>query len=312
MIVTLTLNPAIDKTIVVDELNTKDVTRVQSVIKDPAGKGINVAKVIHQIKEKVIATGFISGFNGSYIEDKLKQLNLDFDFIHTKGESRENLKLICRNTHETYEINEKGAVTTNEDLEMLISKLNQLIQPSDWLVISGSIPPGLDIDVYKDIIKYYLNKKVNIFLDTSGVAFSKALEAKPTVIKPNLYELEMYSHMKLDSDDKIIDQCLKLYQNGIQHVICSMGSKGTIYVGKNGIYKVTSDKIKTLFTVGAGDAFVGGFVAKFDDTNMRETLKFATATARASIKTEGTKAANLEQIKLEMKHIDIIKIKESV
>lgn len=310
MKITITLNPAIDKTVLVESLNEKDVTRVIKTIKDPAGKGINVAKVLHALNQDVLSMGFTAGEQGKLLEKLLKQRDLSYDFVTCEGETRENLKLVIEDQKKIYEINEQGPQITKSNLNLLISKIDAHVKKDDWIIISGSLPPGLDDNVYAKMITYFKKKCVKVFVDTSGDAFRHAILAGPTAIKPNLYELETFADKKLESRDELIEMCQSLLSYGIKHVICTLGAKGTLYVSNEVIYEVQSDSIETLYTVGAGDSFVGGFVSAMDTKSVADALVFATATARAAIKTEGTNAASLEEVNKEIPNIFINKVQK--
>lgn len=297
MIYTLTLNPAIDRTIIVDEISKVDVTRVQKTRRDAAGKGINVSKVIDSLGGTSVCLGFIAGENGRYIKNQLAQNNIKNVFVDVEGETRENIKVLQTNSSGMIELNEKGPIITKEDKEKLFNILDSLLVKNDVLAISGSIPQGLDVSIYKEIIERYKSKGVVIVLDASGDLFTVGIEGLPHIIKPNKYELEKYLNKPLVSDRDIALEAKKLIVKGIDKVIVSLGKEGAIYVDCENSYRVVVPSLEVKSTVGAGDSFVAGLcvgLSRFDDE--QELIKYAASVGSASCLTEGTYPGTIEDI----------------
>lgn len=287
MIYTLTLNPAIDHTIYIDELNEEDVTRVKKTLKDPAGKGINVSKVLKTLHLDSICLGFIAGKNGEFIQNELTKKGVSYNFVEVHGETRENIKVIASQNHKVIELNEVGPRITNIDVQEIVFKLDTLLKKNDILVLSGSVTSNVRPTIYKDIIERY--KDVFTIVDASGELFEKTIASRPNVVKPNLYELETFVKKPLKSDSSIIHACEKLLELGIEHVFVSLGSKGTLYVSKDKVYKAQVPSVDVKSTVGAGDAFVAGLTYGFHHHfDIEKTLQYASAVGTASVMTEGT------------------------
>jgi len=299
MVITLTLNPAIDRTIKVDEINDKDVTRVQKTLRDAAGKGINVSKVVASLGGSTICTGFLAGENGKYINDTLTKLGISTDFVWVDGETRENIKIQETTKNNVIEINEKGPNIEQEDLESIKQKLDTLLKRGDILVISGSVPTGVPINFYHDIIMKYNDLGVITILDTSLELLKQNLSANPKIIKPNLYELSKLVQKELETEKDIIKEARQLCDQGINEVIVSLGKDGSLYVNKEQVYKVTVPIIKVESTVGAGDSFVAGLSFAIEQGyEITKKLKFASSVASASCMAEGTNPGNDEDIDL--------------
>jgi 1-phosphofructokinase len=295
MIYTLTLNPAVDHTIYVDEINNKDVTRVKKTIKDGAGKGINVSKVLRTLHVDSICLGFIAGDNGRYIKNELAKRDIPIGFIEVNGETRENIKLIITHENKVIELNEVGPKINSSNKKELIMKLDNLLKKDDILVISGSVPEGIEKTMYADIVDRY--KDVFTILDVSGELFTYGVQGLPNVIKPNLYELEQYANKSLKSDNAVIEVCKKLVEQGIEHVVVTLGSKGALYVSAEHVYKVEIPTVQAKSTVGAGDSFVAGLVYGFHHHfSVDKLLQYAAAVASASVKSEGTAKVDPEDI----------------
>ena len=297
MIVTLTLNPAIDRTIKVDQINQRDVTRVTKTIRDAAGKGINVSKVIHSLGGNTIATGFLAGENGAFIKKALSALNLSYNFVEVEGNTRENIKIQETNKNNVIEINESGPTITKEETNRLNNTLDKLLQPGDILVMSGSIPKGIEKDYYKKLIEKHRQNNVKTILDTSLELLTIGLEGKPHIIKPNLYELEKLVGKELKTTTEIIQEARQICKQGIHQVIVSLGSEGVLYVDLDQVLKVTVPKVEVESTVGAGDSFVAGLSYSLDNNySLENTLMYSASVATASCMTEGTNPGSKEDI----------------
>lgn len=297
MIYTLTLNPAIDRTVYVDEVNTEDVTRVNKTLRDAAGKGINTSKVLRQLGEDSVCFGYSAGRNGQFIHESLDYLGVKSDFVRVHGETRENIKIIPTNGS-VLEINENGPTILPENHNDLITKLDNILTENDVLVLSGSAPKGLESYVYYDLIKRYRPRGVYTILDTSKDLFTNGIKAGPTIIKPNLYELETYVGRSLKTMDEVKEVCFELHHSGIPHVLVSMGKDGSLYVGEAGVFTVHIPELEAKSTVGAGDSFVAGFAKAFHEgRDIQTCLIEASAVGCASVLSERTAFIAVDELK---------------
>jgi 1-phosphofructokinase len=309
MIYTLTLNPAIDRTVFVDEINYKDVTRVKQTVRDAAGKGINVARVIDSLGLDVVCLGYIGGKNGEFIKQELDHQHIAHQFVDVVGETRENIKVCQTIDPLTLELNEAGPVIEESEQKALFDTLKTFIKPDDKLIISGSIPKGLHRDIYHSIIKLCNERGVLTILDASGDLFASSVEAAPSIIKPNRYELEQYMNKQLPDDQSLINAAKSLLEKGIKQVIVSLGKDGSIYVDKETIYRVKGSYVEAKSTVGAGDSFVAGYCTGLEQNlDTKHCLILASAVAMASVKTSGTKPGNIEDINQFKNEIDVKKV----
>ncbi len=296
MIYTVTLNPAIDKTIYIDTLNKEDVTRIKKSMKDAAGKGINTSKILKQLDVKTINLGFTAGYNGIYIKNVLNHLNILHDFIEVDGETRENTKVISNEG--VLELNEPGPNVTKKQALNLVYKLSELNE-NDIVILSGSTPTGVDDLLYSELITLLKEKGAYIITDFSGKHFKNSIDALPDVIKPNLYELEQYYNKKYNTELEIIDDAKAFISKGVRKVFVSLGSKGSLLITKDSVFKAEVPKLTVKSTVGAGDSFVAGIAySVLNKKSDKETLKFASTIGSASCLTENT--ALIETSDLEM------------
>ena len=230
MIVTVTMNPAIDKTIEIDRLNRGNLNRIEKIEYDAGGKGINVSKTIHELGGESIATGFLGGNAGRVIEEILDSRGIKHDFVWVDGETRTNTK-VCEQDGTVTELNEKGPEVTPEQLTNLLEKLDDLADDNVLFILAGSIPGNMEKDIYARIIERVHKKGAKVLLDADGELFRKGLEQKPDMIKPNQWEIEElqgFSHGV--SDKKLINVAEKMQTEGIDTVVISLGKNGALFV----------------------------------------------------------------------------------
>ncbi len=189
MIITVTLNPAIDHTLVLPKFVAGDTIRVKSVRSDPGGKGINVSRVIHELGGESLAMGFAPGGLGRYIEQTLNSQGIPCDFLHTKGEVRTNITILDESRHMNTILSDPGPETDPKYLDELKTRLRKRLHPGDWLVIAGSIPPPLDATIYTDLIELAAEMGAHTVLDADGAALAAGsgfLVATSTMKNPRL------------------------------------------------------------------------------------------------------------------------------
>ena len=217
MIVTVTMNPAIDKTALVEHFVLRGLNRLQSVKSDAGGKGINVSKTIHALGGTSLATGFLGGQSGRIIAEALNELGIEM-IVYIEGETRTNLKVTEPDGSLT-ELNEIGPQPGSEAIEALMEKLEKQATPGVTFVLGGSIPRGVPTDIYRRIIEAVQPKGAKVFLDADGPLFAEALQANPDYIKPNRFELEQY--FKLDheaTEADLIELSNRLLSTGVKQI----------------------------------------------------------------------------------------------
>lgn len=178
MIITVTLNPAIDKTAQVETMVPNGLNRLSNVMLDVGGKGINVSKAIKELGGESICTGFIAGSNGKWIENQLDQLGLKYKFVNVDGNTRMNLKVLDKEMNLT-ELNETGQEISQNDLSRFKEELLEMVKPDDMVVLSGSVPKGVPVTIYQELIILLKEKGVKVILDADGDLFTYGIEAGP-------------------------------------------------------------------------------------------------------------------------------------
>ncbi len=286
MILTVTLNPAVDKTYTAGELITGHVNRMRSAMSLAGGKGVNVTKVLRQYDVPVCATGFLGGYAGDFIEDYLKGRQVDCRFIRVDGETRSNMNILADNGYVT-EILEPGPEIGEEKLQQFLLQYEALLSDCEIVVLSGSAARGLPDDIYVTLIEKARMKGIKTMLDTSGESLRNALFAKPYLIKPNLKELEYIAGHRLVNREAVVEAALEVHKSGIAHVIVSMGKKGLLSVSSGGyVYFAKAGTVRAVNTVGCGDCVVASFaMSVLKGDSKEEALRRAAAISAANAST---------------------------
>lgn len=295
MIYTVTFNPSLDYYVQVNNVKSGMVNRTTEERLAVGGKGINVSLALKELGNETVALGFVGGFTGKAICDKVTELGLKHDFIHVNGQSRINVKI--KSNTET-DINGTGANVSLNDVNKLIRKLKLLLKEGDWLIVCGSVPAGLDANAYANLFKRLKTiSGVNLVVDACGKLLTETLKYKPFLIKPNIYEMcEIFGLNAIPDLEGIYACARKLQDWGARNVIVSMGSAGAVMVTetKQSMY-VRAARGQLVNSVGAGDSMIAGFIHEYlASGNYFSALNFATAAGSACAFTKNL--ATREQI----------------
>lgn len=297
MIYTVTLNPALDKTVEIPSLTIDSVNRITTLRTDPGGKGINVSKVIDKLGRKSIATGILGGDTGHNILSSLEKMELESDFLFVEGETRTNLKIIDPVSKTNTDINEPGVTVSEEILNQLKDKLLKKLNADDIVILSGSLPKGAPQNTYNVWVKDYKEAGAKVFLDADGPLLAEGIKAGPYLIKPNNHELSGLMGQELTTPQELTEAARGLMKYGIEKVIVSMGGDGALYVTKDYVYYAEGLKVPVGSTVGAGDSVVAALaVAEEAGMTPEETVALSTATGAANVMCSGTQAAEYSVI----------------
>ena len=303
MIYTVTLNPSIDYVIGLPDLKLGQVNRLKSAHKFPGGKGINVSRILNEIKVVNKALGFLGGFTGTFIEQKIKELQVASDFVHIKSDSRINVKI---HAQKETELNANGPEISNSELEQFLKKFNN-IKAQDVVVFSGSIPKNLPNNLYDQIIKIIKDKGAEFVVDTTGQALLDTLPNKPLLIKPNNFELGELFGVTIKNDADVINYGKKLIEMGAQNVMVSMAEKGGMLITIDHVYKSEAPKGTVLNSVGAGDSMLAGFIGQYE-INQDFQQAFQMGLACGSATAFSLDIANRQKIDEVFKNIKITKV----
>lgn len=311
MIITVTFNPAIDKTAEVDTLVVGGLNRLKNVMMDAGGKGVNVSKTIQALGGETICTGFLAGNSGAFIEKYLEKKGIRHDFVHVEGSTRTNLKVLDKDMELT-ELNEAGPIVTREDIAALKKTILQYCDKDTYVVLSGNVSPGVDVGIYRELIEDIHKAQAHAILDADGVLFAEGIKAKPAVIKPNKYELAMYFQVaEACGNDEIIRLAKTLLNEETRLVVVSMGKEGSIFITKKEVYLAQALKIQAHSSVGAGDAMVAAItLAMAEGKTLEELIALAVATSAGAVMTKGTQPAGKAVVEELKKQVVITKWEE--
>ncbi|WP_174853309.1 tagatose-6-phosphate kinase [Streptococcus suis] len=296
MILTITLNPSVDIAYQLDTFRLDTVNRVEKVQKTAGGKGLNVTRVLKQIGEDVVATGFIGGEIGSYVKKQLTRNDIKNSFVEIGNETR-NCIAILHDGKQT-EILEQGPTIQEHEALNFIEHLEIILNNVDVVAISGSLPKGLASNYYVEIVELCTKYGVAVVLDCSGEALKNVLESqqKPTVIKPNTEELSQLIGKEVTDDIQELKSVLsgQLFQ-GIDWIVVSLGAQGAFAKHNDKFYRVTIPKINVVNPVGSGDSTVAGIAAGLVHALPdAELLKNANVLGMLNAQEEQTGYVNLE------------------
>lgn len=312
MVITVTLNPAMDKTLTVENYEIGKVNRATSIRYDIGGKGINVSKVLINLGIESTCTGFLGGVWEKNFQDELNKRNIKHEFMHTVGDTRTNTKIVDTVNKVYTDLNEQGPDIDSTLLDDFFKKFEAVCKKDDIVVLSGGVSKGVPEDIYSMLTSIAKRKGAVVILDADGPLLKNGLKEKPHIIKPNNHELGALFNIDVNNEDEILAAAHKLRAGGVDKVLVSLGEKGGLYVTGKGTYYTKGLKVNVKSTVGAGDSMVAALVYsilnKYDDIN---TLKFATACGAATVMLEGTEACTESQINELISKVEII-IKEEI
>ena len=309
MILTVTANAAIDKRYVVEGPLVGNVNRVKSCQANAGGKGINVARVASIIGEKVTATGFLGGHAGKFISERLEAGGIESGFVWCEGESRTCINIYDENSGEQTEFLEPGFGVTEDDCRRLVEKYRSLLPACRVVTISGSTPAGAGPQLYKELIAAAGEAGIPVLLDTSGKLLEECIDARPTMIKPNIDEIRALTGKPMNSRGDILAAAGDLHDKGISIVVISLGSKGSLVSCSEGVYDVRVPKVDTVNTVGCGDSMIAGFAAGISrGLPIEETIRLASAVSAANALRLETGFVVMEDVNRLLPQIEIKKI----
>ncbi len=293
MITAVCLNPCIDKMVSIAGFQYGGMNRIITARSDVGGKGVNVAIVAAQLGMESECIGFLRQDNGKIVERKLLTSGTQGDFLWLDGQVRTNIKLLDQATGQVTEINEPGRPVGDEQLSKMVDLVCQHAQDSDFLVLTGSLPPGCPADYYKTLIEAVEGLNCRCVLDAEGERLALGIQARPYLIKPNLYELETVVGRKLESLEDIQQAALGFIDQGIQVVAVSMGDRGALITDGEQTLYAPRVPVEVKSTVGAGDSMVAGLIAGLmAELPLQEVFRKGMACAAASVMLEGTLLPN--------------------
>jgi 1-phosphofructokinase len=284
VIVTLTLNPSLDRTVEVDRLRRGAVLRTSGPVLEPGGKGVNVTRALAMNGTQSIAVLPVAGAEGAELSALLDLAGVSARYVPVSGRTRSNLT-VAEPDGTVTKLNEPGSPLSASDLTVLTEVLSGTVSAGDWVVISGSVPPEFAGEQLLKLTSHVSALEAHLAIDTSGDALVASLAARPRVIKPNRAELAAVVGRDLDSIADVIAAAEEIRAAGVERVLVSLGADGAVMVSGSGVVVGESIVRQPRSTVGAGDCFLAGFLSKFsvdesdDESAMLEALAWGAAAA---------------------------------
>lgn len=294
MIYTVTLNPTLDITYLVDRIKLCGTVKAIEVIKSPGGKGINVSRVLRAMGTDSIAITLIGGFTGEEVLSLLHEESLILQIVKIENETRTNVIIRGRDDGQELVIRAAGPPVKETETERINRIILRMTTSPEVLVISGSLPPGIGEDIYFKLITEGKKRGSRVILDAEGEPFRIGIESAPHIVKPNKFEIETFAGRTLDSENDLIAVAREIIAKGVEVVVISLGAEGALWVSSDTVMRGWVPKIEE-DAVGAGDSMVAGIVMGLvQGESSMEVFHRGLACALASVMSKGPALATPE------------------
>lgn len=289
MIFTVTLNPAIDRELIVPTIEYDSVLRATACRVDYGGKGLNVSRMLRSLGTESVAIAFAGGRSGELLRDGMERLGIDTDFVWVAGETRTNVSIFSQAEDHYLKVNEPGPTISATEQEALLQKVCQRAKPGDWWVLAGSLPPGVPSHIYRQLVTLIQGAGACVILDTSEEALRDGCLAHPFLVKPNDAEIHKLTGLPVNSTTEIVAAAKALQQLGVAHVAVSLGKRGALLANETQVWFAASPTIEERNPIGAGDSMVGGLVWGLSQSlPLAEALRWGIACGAATASMSGT------------------------
>ncbi len=306
-IATVTLNPALDQTVFVDNFQKGAVNRSRAIRFDAGGKGVNVASFLADYGFEVAVTGFLGEENASIFKHHFARKRIEDRFIRLPGETRINIKLVDEVNQQTTDVNAPGQIPGEYAIENFYKQIEALTETCEWFVLSGNIQPGLSPAFYAELIGFLKAKNCKVALDTSGEALAHGIAAGPYLIKPNINELSALVGKRVESSTAVHQAVQPLLNDSVKMVVVSMGRAGALFCNQETVFMAVPPDLAVKSTVGAGDAMVAGLVAGLTKKlSLEDCARLATAFAVSAVTRLGRDLPRAEEIEAFQAQVQIV------
>jgi 6-phosphofructokinase 2 len=310
MIYTITLNPALDRTISIERIRDDVSNRILEEQSYAGGKSVDVSKVLKDFGVDNMALGFIGGFAGRELEGRLLNEGIQSDFVRVSGETRTNIIIHERETGRQLAFNARGPEVEPHELMQLIELVENLQNPV-VIAIGGSLPPGVSPEIYRKIITIAKRLKAKVVLDVDGSALKVGIQAHPDIIKPNIHELSELMGRELSEMDDILAAARQIQRGGVETVLVSMGAKGILMIRHDMECLAVPPSTEVRNTIGAGDSAVAGFIfGMVMGKDPKRALMYAVASGTATTLSVGTALWQREDFENILSHVKLEIISE--
>lgn len=312
MITTITLSPSIDKTIYTPKLALNDTNRVISVEIDAGGKGINCSRMLKRLGAQTRAVALLGGVTGHFVSSILEREGIRLEMIQTGKPTR-----VCVCVEEATgmpptTLNERGGPVEHQELVSLLEMTKDVSRESNYVVFGGSVPIGINDDIYRVLIDIAAAGGAKSVLDADGLALAEGIKAKPYMIKPNRDEVERLLDVEFESQSDAARAALTLSERGIELVVISLGRQGAIACYSGMVYYAVPPEVKVLSTVGSGDSMVAGMLCALDNgAGIEDALRLGCAAGAATAMSSGSDIGRKSDVDELIDQVKITKIEPS-
>lgn len=307
MIGTVTLNPALDVILEVNNFKVNHYNKVLNAHITSGGKGINVSKAIRGCGRETIAIGFLGGGRGRIIEEELREMGITTNFWHIEEKTRSNTIISDKKMGEHTLLSEAGPKITEYDLEMLRSIFYRVMSQCSIVTLSGSLPRGVPLNIYGDLISIANERGVKTILNTSGEQFIKGLEKKPFLAIPDLREINRVFGIKIDQEKDAIKAAKEVVERGAEIGIISLEQEKDVIATREKIWFAETNYHEIVNLIGAGDALIAGFALALseEDKNIEEAINFSMACALASALREEEEFSSRQEVEKCLQYVKV-------
>lgn len=297
-IITLTINPSVDKNTHISGLRPDSKLRCSHVISEPGGGGINVSRAIHKLGGQSTCVYLAGGSTGDLLQSLLEAEQISSHRVPINESTRENIMVVDDVTHQQYRLIMEGPTVTSEEWQQSTTAVTSLIDEGDYVVASGSLPMGVPTDYYAKVAEAVRAKGGKIIVDTSGEALKHAADAGVYLLKPNLGELSSLTSQEAvtgPAQERLAQQMID--QGMTEVVVVSLGPKGAMLVTDGNIKYITAPTVQKKSTVGAGDSMVAGMVMRLaQDWSLIDAVRYGVACGTAAVMTEDTQLCEKDDV----------------
>lgn len=307
MILTVTLNPSVDRLIYVKQLIAHDTNRILRIEEDAGGKGVNVARVLKRLGAPVVATGLLGGRAGRYVQQELRGIDrVECRFVWVDGDTRTNLAIQEEDGSPPTTLNERGPHISPKELDTLLHRVEELSQEACFVALGGSLPPGVPTDIYATLGEIASRHGAKVVLDADGEPLVQGLKALPYLIKPNENEAERLLGRAIDTLEDAAAAAEELHHGGVPVVVVSIGEKGAATACADGCWVAIPPKVRAVSTIGSGDSMIAGVLSVLvRNGTVEEAIRWGTAAGAATAMTDGSDIGTAEQIRTLLPQVEV-------
>jgi 6-phosphofructokinase 2 len=311
MIYTITLNPALDHYLEVEDFFMDDANRVRAEALYAGGKGIDVSRAVRHLGGDSIALGFIGGHNGQVMVDLLQREGVNCHFTPIRQETRRDIIVHAAKRRGQTLLHSRGPVVTRNEWRCFLAHLRALDLRGSYVVVGGSLPSGLPVEAYREVIALAQSHGAKAVLDADGACLREGLKAKPFATKPNVHELRRVIRRPLRREADLTAAAAMVQRAGVKIVLVSRGAKGLLATTGRDCYRAIPPAVTVKSRVGAGDSAVAGFVLKHaGGKSLEECVRFATAAGTAATLAPGNQLCRLRDVQRLLPKVKVEKLGE--